>query len=267
MAIIFNSYEFVFDGESSLMYGLMIYDLDSQKQDDVSYGNRASIIETRTSNRIQPLHFGVNYHSEPLQFKLVFGSEEGLDRFDLEAVSLWLTGHQDYKWLHICQGDLEHVEYRCLITELKPISLWWLPVAFEATIVCDCPYAYSAPWEATYTISGGSSATSIALRNHSTVREYIKPVITFTPSASTTLEIKNTSDNNRTFELTSLVSADRVYIDSNNGIIQDNGTNHRNLYGGFNMNFPRLVYGDNALEVKGNGTLTISGRFLHNVAG
>ena len=67
----FNSYEFSFAGESSLMYGLMIYDIDGNSQENVSFGNKADIIETRTLNRIQPIHFGVNYHSEPLEFKLV----------------------------------------------------------------------------------------------------------------------------------------------------------------------------------------------------
>lgn len=90
----FNSYEFSFAGESSLMYGLMIYDIDGNGQENVSFGNTADIIETRTLNRIQPIHFGVNYHDSPLQFKLVFGAEDYLDRYELENISFWLTGHQ-----------------------------------------------------------------------------------------------------------------------------------------------------------------------------
>lgn len=268
MAAIFNSYEFVFAGESSLMYGLQVYDLDNFRQDNVPFGNSASIVETRSPRRITPLHFGVNYNSSPLQFKLVFGAEKPLDRYDLEAVSLWLTGYQQYQWLSICQDDLENVEYRCLITQLQPISLWWLPVAFEATVTCDCPYAYSAPWEETHTISGGNTATSITFRNESTVREYLRPQITFTPASSTTsISIVNTSDNNREFKITDLASGDIVFVDGETGVIQDQGVNHRNLYGGFNLHLPRFVCGDNALSVKGDGTLKIGGRFLRNVAG
>lgn len=61
----FNSYEFTWGGESSYQYGLMIYDFNGTKQNNVSFGNQASIVETRINNRIQPLHFGVNYHSKP----------------------------------------------------------------------------------------------------------------------------------------------------------------------------------------------------------
>lgn len=261
----FNSYEFSFAGESSLMYGLMIYDIDGNSQENVSFGNKADIIETRTLNRIQPIHFGVNYHSEPLEFKLVFGAEEYLDRYELENISFWLTGHQNYQWLSIDQPDMERVQFRCLITELTPISIGWLPIAFEANIICDCPYAYGYPFEKTYQIKGVSS---LLFRNESSTREYLKPVITFRPSSgSTELKIVNKSDNDYTFSLSDLPASNLdIQIDNANGIIQELNYGY-NLYDGFNLHFFRLVHGDNILEATGDGTLTISGRFLYNVAG
>lgn len=143
----FNCYEFTFDGESSAMYGLMVYDIGGRGQSDVSFGNKASIVETRTNNRIQPIYFGTNYHSKPLEFKLVFGAERELDRYELEDIAYWLTGRKEYKWLSIGQQDMEQLQFRCMVTELTPISHGWLPVAFQATIQCDCPYAYSYPFE------------------------------------------------------------------------------------------------------------------------
>ncbi len=246
------------------MYDLMIYDFDGNGQDNVSFGNQASIVETRIYNRIKPIHFGVNYHKTPLQFKLVFGAMRALDRYELENISLWLTGHQDYQWLSIDQQDLEHVQFRCLITQLTPLTHGWLPVAFEAMVICDCPYAYGYPFEKQYQIG---NATSILFRNESSVREYVKPVLTFKPLAGTkSLRIVNYSDNNRTFQLSNIPSSEVcVFIDNGNGIIQDT-KNGYNLYDGFNLNFFRLVQGDNHLIVSGSGTLTIAGRLFHNVA-
>ena len=66
--------------------------------------------------------------------------------------------------------------------------------------------------------------------------------------------------------LNDLPSSIRVVIDNNNGIIQEQNFGY-NLYDGFNLNFFRLVHGDNNIEVAGNGTLVISGRFLYNIAG
>lgn len=261
---IFNSYEFTFAGESSAMYGLMIYDIGGKGQSDVAFGNKASIVETRTNCRVQPIHFGVNYNKTPLQFKLIFGSEHELDRYEMETISYWLTGHQTYQWLSIDQGDLERVQFKCLITQLTPIFHGWLPVAFEATVICDCPYAYGFEFNKQYTISG---QTDILFRNESSVREFIKPTITFIPSVGvTTLSIVNHNDSDREFRIDDIPSSSVVEVNNLSGILLEKRYG-RNLYDGFNLNFFRLVHGDNNLTVTGNGTLTISGRFLYNVAG
>ncbi len=241
----------------------MLYDFGGTGQDSVPFGNKASIIETRTNNRIKPIHFGVNYHKTPLQFKLVFGSLNPLDRYEMENVSMWLTGHQNYQWLSICQPDLERVEFRCLITQLTPLHHGWLPYAFEAAVTCDCPYAYGLPFEYQYNING---ATPILFRNDSSVHEYIKPMLAYQPVSGNTLSIMNHNDNDREFKLTGLPPSVNVLVDNNNGILTDTA-NKINLYSGFNLNFFRLVHGDNHLTVTGKGTLTISGRLLYNVAG
>lgn len=261
----FNTYEFSFAGESSLMYGLMVYDIGGTSQSNVSFGNTASIVETRLNNRIQPIHFGVNYHSKPLEFKLVFGSDRALDRYELENISFWLTGHQDYQWLSIDQPDLERVQFRCLITSLTPLAHGWLPVAFEATVRCDCPYAYGFPFEKSYQVKG---TTRVLFRNESSMREYLKPVLTFKPASGVTeIKVVNKNDNDREFSLSELPAAElNIRVDNANGIIQELNNGY-NLYDGFNLNFFRLVHGDNILEITGDGVFTISGRFLYNVAG
>lgn len=247
------------------MYGMMLYDIDGNGQENVPFGNQGEILETRTIRRIQPLHFGVNYHAEPLQFKLVFGSDREMGRYDLEAISYWLTGQQQYQWLTIDQPDLMRVQFRCLITQLTPLSFGWLPVAFEATVLCDCPYAYGYPFEKTYIIRG---KTDVLLRNDSTVREYLHPDLQIAPSAGTEVfQIINHDDADRLFRISGIpASGASILVDNNNGVIQET-TSGYNLYPGFNLNFFRLVHGDNHLEITGDGTVTISGRFLYNVAG
>lgn len=261
----FNTYEFTFAGESSSMYGMVVCEFDGNKQSNVSFGNKASIVESRSNNRIRPVHHGVNYHGSPLEFKLVFGSDKILDRYELEAVSLWLTGRQEYEWLTIDQPDMMHVQFRCLITELTPISHGWLPVAFEATVRCDSPYAYGYPFEQTYCVK---DTQKILFRNDSSVREYWKPHLTILPQTGVTeIRIVNHSDNGREFVLSALPQDGiQIEVDNENGILQENNLGN-NLYPGFNLNFLRMVQGDNDLEVIGSCVLKISGRFLYNVAG
>lgn len=261
----FNAHEFTYNGQSCALYGLMLYSFGSTGQGDVAFGNKASIVESRTVNRIQPVHHGVNYHESPLEFKLVFGGEKALDRFELERIAFWLTGHQDYGWLQIVQPDMTHVQYKCIFTELTPLSAGSEIYAFEATVRCDCPYAYGLPFEYTYIISG---ETPIAFRNDSTIHEYLKPVLEFKANTGTSvLKIINQSDGNREFSISSLPASDVVvHVDNNRGIILET-TSEYNLYEGFNNKFFRLVPGINNLVVTGDGELTISGRFLHNIAG
>lgn len=242
----------------------MLYDIGGKGQSDVSFGNKAEIVETRTARRVQPLHFGANYNKTPLEFKLVFGRDHPIDRFEMENIAYWLTGHQDYQWLSIDQPDLDHVQFRCLITELSPITNGWTPVAFEATVRCDCPYAYSRPYSYSYNINGSAD---IVFHDSGSVHEFTRPTICFTPStASSALRIVNADDGGRTFELKDIPADSSIIIKNASGIITE--VNHGyNLYRGFNMYFFRTVHGDNHLHIEGNGELTISGRFLHNVAG
>ena len=117
----------LFAGESSLSYGLMICDIGNHTQDDVAFGNEATIIETRLNNRIQPIHFGVNYHEEPLSFTLIIGSERPLDRYEFQNIAMWLTGHQQYQWLTIDQPDLDGVMFHCLVTSPHPYFIRLAP--------------------------------------------------------------------------------------------------------------------------------------------
>lgn len=262
----FNAYEFTFAGQSSTAYGVVVCDFDGHTQDDSAFGNKASIVEAQTTGRIRPIHYGVNYNKKPLEFKLVFGSEMPLDRFDMERVALWLTGHQDYQWLSIAQPDLEHVRYRCLITDLEMISVGWLPYAFEATVRCDSPYAYGYSFNNRYAMDGH---TSVTFKNGSSIREYLRPdlIISLNPGESE-FKIVNRSDGDREFSFSGLPTLGiEISVDNENGIITELTASGANLYQFCNLNFFRLVDGDNDLEITGNGHVSISGRFLHNIAG
>lgn len=264
MDAIFDAYEFIFNGESSCSYGLMLYTIDGKGQSDVAFGNKASIIEARTVGRITPLHFGVNYNSSPLQFKLVFGRDTPIDRFEFERISLWLTGHQDYKWLQIVQPDLLHISYRCIITDLTPVSVGWLPYAFEASVTCDCPYAYGRK-EIWRTDVDGETNFNIA--NLGSVREPIMPIISYSAAEGTDeISIVNNSDGGRTMSIGIPAGEHKINIDCKNGIIREAEGSY-NFYRDFNMTFLRLLQGTNRLTICGDGSVAFKFRTLHNVAG
>ena len=133
----FKSYEFTYAGMPASMFGMYIADMSSNKHSANSFGNKANLVETRLANRVTPIHYGVRYNDSPLSFTLIFGADHKLDRYEMQVVSKWLTGYQEYQWLSIDQPDMEHIQFRCLVQELTPIHLSWVPMAFEAKIICE----------------------------------------------------------------------------------------------------------------------------------
>ena len=255
----YTCYEFTYAGLASSMFGLAVCDLGSKSHSDIAFGNAASIVEKRLQTRITPLHFGVNYHEEPLQFNLIFAAEESMDRYQLQEVAKWLTGYQE--WLTIDQPDMENYAFKCLISNLTPVSVGWFPVAFEAQIICDCPYAYGYPFSETYKVTGSST---IQFYNDSSINENLRPMININLNAGqTSVTIKNNTTNEE-LTLSSLPDGITIHIDNENCILRDHDDEY-NLYSGFNFVFLSFAPGLNNLTVSCSGTIEITGRFMYNV--
>lgn len=258
----FRGYSFVFNDVSSELYGMFVCDIGNKSHSDNEFGNKANIVETRIANRITPLHYGVRYHDTPLTFTLIFGSEEYMDRYQIQEASNWLTGYQDYQWLSIDQPDMEHIQFRCIIESLTPISIQWLPIAFEAKVICDCPYGYSYPFEEKITVSG---TINRRLYNDSTIREHLKPEVRIMLEP----DCKNFSITNQTtgtsLEFTALPSGGiTIIVDNENEIVRDSEGQY-DLYDHFNFQFLEFASGDNQLAITGSGTVMINGRYMYNV--
>lgn len=258
----YKGYSFVFADTSSECYGMFVADIGNKSHSDNDFGNKANIIETRIAKRITPLHYGVRYHDQPLTFTLIFGSEEYMDRYQMQEVSNWLTGYQEYQWLSIDQPDMEHIQFRCIIQKLTPISIRWLPIAFEAQVICDCAYGYSYPFEESIQFNG---RTEYRFYNDSTIKEMLRPDLRIElASGCTDFSITNTATGT-TLQFSKLPAGGiTIQIDNENEVIADS-IDEYNLYSYFNFQFFELVSGDNNLIITGNGRLTISGRYLYNV--
>lgn len=258
----YSSYEFTFADIPASIYGMFVCDIGSKKHTDNDFGNKANIVEKRIANRITPLHYGVRYHDEPLTFSLIFGSEDYMDRYQIQEVSNWLTGYQDYQWLSIDQPDMEHIQFRCLIQSLTPISIQWLPIAFEAKIVCDCPYGYSYPFEEKIPVNG---KIDYRFYNDSSIRENLKPDMKITvDSGCSKFSIKNKTTG-ILMEFDGLPGGGTtIMVDNENEILTEANSRY-DLYEYFNFQFMDFQSGDNQLEITGIGTVVINGRYLYNV--
>lgn len=258
----YKTYEFTFSDIPASLYGMFVADIGSKRHGDNDFGNRANIVETRIANRITPLHYGVRYHDQPLSFTLIFGSEQYMDRYQIQEVSNWLTGYQDYQWLSIDQPDMEHIQFRCLIQKLTPISVGWFPIAFEAQVICDCPYGYSYPFEEKVRFNG---KTEYRFYNDSTIKECLRPDLRIVLNSGCTNFAITNKTTNTSLRFTGLPGGGLVIlVDNENGVLTDE-QGEFDLYSFFNFQFLKLASGDNELVFEGYGEVTISGRYMYNV--
>lgn len=262
--------EFVYRGRSCREFGLEMYEFGRSSSANYKFTSTGKQIEDSTARRYSVFHYGAAVN-EPHSFTLMFGPtmdridrHQAFDRFEVEKIAAWLTGWQDYGWLHIIQPDMEEFRYKCVVSDLQVVYQGQEPWCFEASIYCDSPFGYTLEETKEWVING---TYEINYYNRSTYNGYYKPVIEVDfASGAHSLIIINGSDNDRMTQLTPLAGGLSVRIDNQNEIITDK-TSGTNLYPYFNFNYLRLKRGDNALSVTVNGTFRITSSFPVNIGG
>lgn len=268
----FYGCQFSFDGIPCYEFGLMMYSFDSKSNDSSdSLSVNADIIEDRISRRYSPLHYGVT-KNKPLEFTLTFGADitsiekdVHLDRWDLNAISNWLTAHDTYKVLEITQPDMETFRYKCFIRDLKKTSIAGVPWAMTCNVLCDSPFAYLQPEHYSYVLNGDDLKQTIT--NRGSYHGFYKPFITLEQDGGD-FSICNTTDDSRTMAFINLPTvAKKIYIDTENEVITCVNDPGINLYKYFNFNFLRLQRGINNLVLNGSGKVEIICEFPVSIGG
>lgn len=264
----FYGCEFIFDGIPCSEYGLMVYSFGSNSQSDTKFQS-GDIVEDRINGRYDALTYGVRQNGS-LEFNLVFGANvESIDRnmhlerYEIEAISSWLTGHQQRKWLSIMQDDMHEYRYKCFITDLRLITHGLEPWAFSCTVSCDSPFGYTYPEILEYPVNG---TLDEIVFNRSSYNGYYKPVVELDISSGGNFSICNHDDADRTFTFTSLPTGSyTIVVDNQNQVLT--ASNSLNLYPYFNSKFLRLVRGGNHLTFTGTATVRLICEFPVDIGG
>ena len=262
----FYGCSFIYDGIPSEEFGVFVYDFKNVSQSDGTLGTEISISEDRINRLSTPLHYGIIDNS-PLEFDLVFGSLEPLDRHDVAAIGGWLTGHSSYKKFVMVQSDMELYHYKAIITGIDIVPWSGKPIAFKAHIRCDSPYAYMELNNYSASIKSGIDAK---FDNRSNVNRYYLPkrfeISCVTSGLSSNgLIIKNTTTGEE-YKFTGLPKSNTVtsiVIDCNRRIITSSTLS--NPYDYFNFVFPKFIRGLNTLSCSSPVSIEISRDFPMNI--
>lgn len=250
----FSASTFIYNNIPSDFFGLYLYSFNNKSQDDGSFGGEGEILETRIQSRYRPLHYGVSRNT-PMEFTLVFGTLGPcpIDRIKVSEIAEWLIGHKQYQWLYICQPDMEHVRYRCLMDDLTQIPVNGETVAFRATVRCDGPYAYHVPEKCIITSSG--SATGKYFSTSNIHDEYYPNMEIAIQTGETEVTIWTEYEPERKFVLSNLSIPSPITLEIQ-GENQMMFGGDINWYEHSNMQFIRLWPGENIIHVNGNCSVT-----------
>lgn len=259
---------FIFDGVSCEEYGLMLYNVGSAKQSQTSFASNSDFSEDRIARRYDPLFYGVTINT-PMSFPMTFGlnpdlvdQRKYLDRWDFERIASWLTGLDGYRWLEIIDAGLEHVRYKCRITDLQIVEAGIYPQVMSCKVTCDSPFAYLATEE--FTLSEGDSI----LKNRSTYNGMYYPKMEIGMNGESSVTITNNTTGDE-FTLSSVPSSFQnatYYVDNQNQIITMSTLD--NPYPYFSSkHFIGLKRGDNNITITGDCSVKFICDFPVNVGG
>ena len=250
----------------------LFYDIDGNKNEAAPFASTGKLMTDVIPSTGRNFLYGRSFN-DPLEFQLVFGldplmlhMDEYLDRFEMDAIANWLTGHDTYKWLEIEQPDMETIRYHCIISDLEPIQLSWLPWAFTAKVVCDSPYGYKFPQKFSYSCM---NETEFKLISRSTINQLYYPKLDITLNGSNTISIINQSCNNVELRFDNLAKDYflKISVDNELGKIISSDASYPNMYQYCNFAWLPLKKGMNKLLVKGNCLLDFNCEFPVNFGG
>lgn len=253
-------------------FGLRIFDIDNENNDATPFASTGELQTDVIPSKGRTFLYGRAYE-KPLEFKLVFGldplmlnMDEHLDRYEMDAIANWLTGHSTYKWLEVEQPDLQMIRYHCVISELEPIQLAWLPWAFSAKVVCDSPYGYRFPEKFHYICNG---TTNIQLISRSTINQLYYPKMKIQLNGSDTISIVNQSCDGAELKFTGLPQEYFLTISVDNDLckIESSDASYSNLYQYCNFNWFPLKRGMNKITITGSCILDFICEFPVNYGG
>lgn len=255
----FNSYEFIFNGKSCAQYGLMLYDVNGKNPEGGEHTSSGEP-QVETVYRAQSYLLRGIERKNPLKFNLEFGlcperldKREYLTRPEISKIVSWLSGHDTWGWLSICQPDLKNIRYRCIITDLKEVTNVWETYGFTCTVVCDSPYAYMTPIIYSYQCDGN---LDVNIFSHSSMNRPYCPVIEINRLRSADFSIVNSTYGGIGPKLEKVPAIEKIIIDNKAGIVTF-ADSIMNPYQFFNFEFLQLVRGKNLLVVNGNCEIKI----------
>lgn len=246
----FYALNFIYDGIPASDYGLRISSLSDQGE---SVGASVELITQDIYRRPSVYLLGVK-QTPVLNIPVTITVKEELSASQSSAISRWLFGQSTYKKLQIIQPDMEYLYYNCIFQNPSLIKVGNITRGFNATAVCDSPFAWEYPKKEVYTFNDYSVYKNITVNNTSDSSDYYYPKMEVRANIfGGFLEIINESDKSRVFGISDLQPMEELIIDNSLQTITNTAdVNRISTLEGYGYKWFRYVPNANYLTVRGN---------------
>ena len=256
---------FLFDGTSSHLFGLVIGHIGNTGVESISTYSNIELVQDRSLNRIEPYHYGIKY-PERLEFPMEIYNKHGehYEMYEVQAIQEWLFGRNQAKYLSILDPDKGGEAYLCWLTSPEIIKLDNKVIGWKFTVVTHSCYSHTNIYEESFVSDDDFSISHF--HNMSNVEDYLYPEMEIHLQGLTTfVRIENISDNSRVFQITNLRRNSIVTV--NNDLHLMSANNPDDIFENFNLNWFRFVPGHNRLLISGGCVVTFRTRFMKAVGG
>lgn len=251
-------------------YGLMLASFDSDSTSEDSLGLAGTTIEEYIGNNPIPVYLDDKYTEKLYPVFTVIRnpsvwSEDNLyfSEKDCRSLLRQLSVIRDYQWLKVENYDMDgDIWFRAKITNISCKKTAGRIIGFIFEMECDSCYGWSP--ENNITIHAMADTPFYIFNNTDELCQYVKPVVTVTPTASCTLQLTNISDH-WTTELKNVTENEKITIDSKNEILSTTLPQHDLLLNDFNLKWIRLLPEKNTYSINVDSTVTFQFRVPRKV--
>lgn len=263
----FNGYDFVYDGKSSISENVkMLYTEPNpfeftksipDKEISLFHANQSGKWEISGVITPEPLSFQMQIMMYSDDTDLYADGNPVIKRNQISRISHWLFDNTKFKKLQILTDDMSDLYFMAIFKDVEYFEAGGDVCGFRATVLCDTIGAY----EEKKVIKACNGSATFAIQCHQDGIYEVKPVYVvevLSDDISVTV-------NEDVINLKNIAIGSSVTIDAERLIAKTSES--ENLYVGdkFNKCFPVFKWGKNIISVEGKCKLTIIYKLIREV--
>lgn len=263
----FNGYDFVYDGKSSISENLKLFNIDGSafnfvdsipnRDINLYHSQRNGRWQTAGSTIEEPLQFDIEFHLHGEDSDSYEVTNPTLERNRLSKAAHWLFDQTDFKKFQILSDEMANMYFMVIFKDVKYFEDAGNVRGFKCTAVCDTVGAWE---EKTVKKTVGSTSTFTLQVLQNGFYE-VSPVFTIDLSGtSVTVNV-----NGEEIAFTNMTPGTRITVDCEKLIATSSEGEELYESGRFNKVFPTLLYGMNTISVTGSCTFKMIYKMIREV--